>query len=358
MFSSTAYAASATLPIQASDIAASWDTLYLFLFWLSVLFFIGIVGAMVWFCIKYRSGKGLKTKYMTGNHLLEAVWIVLPTVLLMVIFGWGYSVYHSMTQAPTDAMEIRVIAKQWLWQFQYDDGRVTAGEVYVPLGKPVKFLMTSEDVIHSFFLPTFRVKQDVVPGMYTSVWIEAKVPGKHQIYCAEYCGTSHSGMLGKLIVLDEQQWKDWSAGKKLGEIPDARDYVEGASAQKISVSQAAPEAAPQIETVSLSEQGRRTFELKGCVACHSVDGSPKTGPTLKNVFGHQVELNDGKSVLADENYLRESIEKPQAKIVKGYGSVMPTFQGLVSETEMTGLIAYIKSASKPVANAANPGGLK
>src|SRR5262249_32827474 len=160
-----------------------------------------------------------KPKYITGSHALEAVFVTIPTVLLMIIFGWGWVVYREMTQAPPDAMEIRVIAKQWLWQFQYDNGKVLTGEVFVPMNKPVKMVMTSQDVIHSFFVPNFRVKQDVVPGMYSSVWFEAKMPGRHKIFCAEYCGTAHSGMLGDVVVLTDEQWNDFMAGKKLGSIP-------------------------------------------------------------------------------------------------------------------------------------------
>lgn len=317
------------LPHRATELAASWDYLYNFLVWLSVFFFVLIVGGMIYFAYKYRSRPGLKTKYMTGSHILEIIWIVLPTLLLLVIFGWGYSVYHAITQAPADSMEIRVIAKQWLWQFQYDNGRTTIGDAYVPMNRPVKFIMTSEDVLHSMFVPNFRVKQDVVPGMYTSVWFEAKMPGKHQIFCTEYCGTSHSGMLGQVIALDEAQWKAWYAGKKIGPVPVAGRELGAADTQ----------AAP----VSLRDQGKALAASKGCIACHSDDGTTKVGPSYKGLFGAKVELADGSTVTADENYLRESIEMPQAKIVKGFQPVMPTFKGLLSETEMNALMVYIKS---------------
>jgi len=322
------------LPLQATDVAARWDSLYNFLVWLSVFFFVLVVGGMIYFAFKYKNRPGLKPKYITGNHTLEAIWIAVPTVLLMVIFAWGYSVYHDMTQAPSDAYEVRVIGKQWLWQFQYDNGKTTIGELYVPMNKPVKLIMTSEDVLHSFFVPNFRIKQDVVPGMYTSVWFEAKLPGKHQIFCTEYCGGSHSGMLAQVIALDEKQWEDWNAGKKLGPIP-----VAGRELTEADLTSAAQAEAPK----PLAEQGKTLFETKGCVACHSIDGSQKPGPTLKGVFGSKIELADGTTITADENYLRESIEKPQAKIVKGFQPIMPTFQGLMSETELNALIAYIKS---------------
>jgi cytochrome c oxidase subunit 2 len=329
------------LPIQGTDVAVRWDNLYNFLLVLSLVFFVLVVGAMIYFAFAYRTGQpGRKTKYVTGNHLLEGIWIAVPTVLLMIIFAWGFSVYHGMTAAPSDAYEIKVIGKQWLWQFQYDNGKSSVGELYVPLNKPVKLVMTSEDVLHSFFIPNFRIKQDVVPGMYTSVWFEARVPGKHQVFCAEYCGTSHSGMLAKLIVLDDQQWKDWNAGKKLGPIPDAGQEltqadIDAAKKQDASLAQMTP--------ASLAQQGKTHFETKGCTACHTIDGTSKVGPSLRGVYGAKVVLADGSMVMADDNYLRESIELPQAKLVRGFNPLMPTFKGVLNQSEINALVAYIKS---------------
>lgn len=348
MFFTEAYAG--TLPLAGTEVAARWDTLYLFLVWISVIFFIGVIGAMIYFVFKYSHRSGLKPKYITGNHLLEGFFVVGPTLLLLMIFGWGYSVYHQMSTAPTDAYEVRVIAKQWLWQFQYDNGRTTTAELYVPLNRPVKLIMTSQDVIHSFFVPNFRIKQDVVPGMYTSIWFEAKVPGRHQVFCAEYCGTSHSGMLAQVIVLTDDQWKAWNAGKKLPPIPDARELAENdsasadrktadVSADSVSGSQAAPAAAQ----LTLAQQGKNLFEVKGCVSCHSINGEQKIGPSLAGTYGSEVELSNGVRLVRDDNYLHESIVKPNAKIVRGYQSVMPTYQGQLTELEMNSIIAYIKS---------------
>jgi cytochrome c oxidase subunit 2 len=210
--------------------------------------------------------------------------------------------------------------------------------------------MTSQDVLHSFFIPNLRIKQDVVPGMYTSLWFEAKVPGRHQVFCAEYCGTSHSGMLAQVIVLDDDQWKAWNSGKKLPPIPDAReladnDTVSGerktaeAGSDQVSGSQAAP-AAVQL---TLAEQGKKAFEVKGCVSCHSVDGEKKIGPSARGIYGQQVELQNGVRMVRDETYLHESIVRPNAKIVRGYSAVMPTYQGQITELEMNSIIAYIKS---------------
>jgi cytochrome c oxidase subunit 2 len=333
------------LPLQGTDIAVRWDGLYNFLVWLSVFFFVLVVGAMIYFAVRFKSGRpGLKTKYITGNHILEGVFIAVPTVLLMVIFAWGFSVYHAMTAAPTDAYEIKVIGKQWLWQFQYDNGTTTTAELYVPINRPVKLVMTSEDVLHSFFIPNFRVKQDVVPGMYTSVWFEARVPGKHQVFCAEYCGTSHSGMLAKVIVLDDQQWKDWNAGKKVGPIPDAGHELTQADIDDWKKKNGALADGTRLTPVStLAAQGRSHFETKGCVSCHTTDGASKIGPSMKGLYGRQVTLTDGSQRAADDNYLRESIELPQAKLVQGYGALMPTFKGVLNPGEINALVAYIKS---------------
>lgn len=345
MFLKQAYAG--TLPLAATDLAVRWDHLYEFLIAISAFFFIAVMALMIFFAIRYRHRPGVKPKYLTGSHTLEAIFVFGPTFLLLLIFFWGYAVYHQMTQAPANAYEIHVIAKQWVWQFQYDNGRTTTAEVYVPLNRPVKMIMTSQDVIHSFFVPNFRIKQDVVPGMYSSVWFEARIPGKHQIFCAEYCGTSHSQMLAKVIVLTDDQWRAWNDGKKIENIPDARDVAANWDAQRRTAesdSIATGESASRFEPVlSLAQQGKALFQSKGCVSCHGSDGNNKLGPSLRGIYGHPVLLSDGSQVMRDENYLRESIEQPQAKVVRGYNPVMPTFQGLVNETEMNALIAYIKS---------------
>jgi cytochrome c oxidase subunit II len=336
----------ATLPIAATDSALRWDSLYNFLLALSLLFCVLVIGAMVLFAIQYRHRAGVKPVYITGSHALESLFVVIPTILLLVIFGWGYSVYHEMMTPPSDAYEVHVIGKQWLWQFQYDNGQTTIGKLYVPLNKPVKLIMTSQDVLHDFFIPNFRVKSDVVPGMYTSVWFEAHIPGEHQVFCSQYCGTSHSGMLAKVVVLDDAQWKDFQRGKKIGTLPDARDIVAGLDGDSKSLADrvSASQAAATLEPVSLVSQGKVVFETKGCVSCHSVDGSAKIGPSSKGLYGHKVQLADGRKLMRDENYFRSKIEDPQAQLLMGYKqSVMPTFKGLISETEMNALIAYIKS---------------
>lgn len=325
------------LPLQGSDVAVAWDHLYWFLLWLSVFFFILVVGGMIYFAVVYRKREGKKPKYIVDNHALETVWTVIPTILLMAIFGWGWAVYKEQITSPSDAIEIRVLAKQWSWSFQYDDGRMDTGKVVVPLGKPVKFLMTSEDVLHSFFVPNFRVKQDVVPGMYTSVWFKPKVAGEHQVFCTEYCGASHSGMLAKVYVLEPAQYELWKAGK-----PYEITGVKTPSTDLLKTAQSS--AAITLAALPLPEQGKKLVEAKGCTACHSLDGTNKIGPSYKGIFGHEQALMDGSTVTVDENYIRESIEKPQAKVVKGFNPVMPPYaKEQINESEMNAIIAYIKS---------------
>ncbi len=212
------------------------------------------------------------------------------------------------------------------------------------MNKPVKLVMTSEDVLHGFFIPNFRIKQDVVPGMYTSIWFTATVPGKHQAYCTEYCGTSHSGMLAKIVVLDDDQWEAWNNNRKLGAIPEAG--MELTSSDQVSDQLLSSSASPtkgETPGFSLVEQGKIVHETKGCAACHTIDGTVKIGPSHKGVFGTKIEMSDGKFALVDENFIRNHIENPKSGTVKGYGQVMPTFKGLITEIEMNALIAYIKS---------------
>lgn len=318
----------ASIPIQGTEVATRWDSLYYFLFWLSWLTFILVIGGMCFFLWKYRHQVVKKTQYITGSHLLEAIWIAVPTLLLFVIFVWGFSIYRSMVQAPIDSYEIRVLGKQWLWTFQYDHGKTTVGDLYVPIHQPVKLIMTSEDVLHGFFVPSFRVKQDVVPGMYTTLWFKATVPGKHQIYCTQYCGTSHSTMLGKVIVLDDQQWQRWLDNKPIQNLKEA---VETANP-------------PLVVQKSLVQQGKRVYETRGCVSCHASESyTSKIGPSLRGLFGKKVELSNGSSIVADENYIRTHIENPRVSLIKGYSPVMPAFKGLIDEVEMNALIAFIKS---------------
>jgi cytochrome c oxidase subunit 2 len=339
-------AQAATIPVAATDVAHSWDQIYWFLIWISAFFFVGIVLAMIIFAVKYRKSVHPKSKYIHGHTGLEIVWTVIPTILVLWIFWWGWNVYKEMTHAPADAMEIHVVAKQWMWQFVYKNGTSSIGDLYVPVNKPVKLVMSAEDVLHSMFIPNFRVKSDVVPGMYTYVWFEAKIPGIHQIFCTEYCGTSHSGMLGRVVVLTPEQWKDWMLGKKIDVDSLAADPTyPGYRANHLGEglpTAAAADGKPAGQ-LSLAEKGKGLTVSKGCVACHSADGSKLVGPSYKGIFGHEVKLADGSTVTVDENYIRESIENPTAKVVEGFAPSMPPYKGLVTEEEITNIVEYIKS---------------
>lgn len=341
----------ATLPVAATDVAQSWDSLYWFLIYVSFIFFVGIVAAMILFAVKYRKQVYKKPKYIHGHTGLEVIWTIIPSILLFVMFGWGWSVYHDMIHAPADAMEVRVIGKQWLWQFVYKNGESSVGDLYVPVNRPVKLIMSSEDVLHAFFIPNFRVKSDVVPGMYTSVWFEAKVPGIHQVFCTEYCGTSHSGMLARVIVLSDDQWKDWVSGKKIDvdSLP-ADPTFPGFRANRLGEGLPGSDVAKAPGTqLTLAEKGKALTASKGCIACHSSDGSKLVGPSYKGIYGTDVTVadnNDGgktKTVKIDDNYIHESIEYPQAKVVEGYPPSMPSYKGLVNEEEIASIIEYIKS---------------
>jgi cytochrome c oxidase subunit 2 len=245
--------------------------------------------------------------------VLEGLWTAIPFAITMIIFFWGASLYATLRRAPDDALPILVVGKQWMWKLQHMSGRREINELHVPVGRPVELTMTSEDVIHSFFVPAFRVKQDAVPGRYTTVWFEATKAGTYHLFCAEYCGTLHSGMIGQVVAMEPAAFEQWLAGAQPG----------GAD-------------------VPVAVAGENVFRAQGCGTCHRTDGSGQ-GPSLAGVFGKQIALASGETLVADEGYLRESILHPQARIVAGYQPVMPTYQGLVSEEDVMRLVAYVKS---------------
>lgn len=303
------------LPEAASSIASRVDNVIWFVTIISLVFFVFITALLVVFAIKYRRrSEDDETPYQVSHHTLEVVWTIIPSILVMVIFVYGFVVFEDLRTPPKDAMEISVTGKQWLWQFHYDNGKSTLNELFVPEGRPVKLVMTSDDVLHSFFVPEFRVKQDLVPGMYTYLWFKAIKKGEFNIFCAEYCGTNHSGMLGKVKVLSPADFEKWKTSKE--------ELIAGAN---------------------LVEAGAELYTKRACIGCHSIDGSPMVGPTFKGIFGRQETLADGQEITVDENYLRKSIYEPQAQVVKGYQPIMPSFKGIISDNEVSALIAYMKS---------------
>jgi cytochrome c oxidase subunit II len=297
-------------PEQASTISAEVDHLLYFLMAVSIFFTLLIFGAIFYFAVRYRrrSENELPHSVHTG-WALEIVWSVIPFGLTMVMFGWGASIFFRESRPPDNAMQIYAVGKQWMWKLQHMEGQREINELHIPINRPVKLLMTSEDVIHSFYVPDFRTKQDVVPGRYTTTWFEATKPGKYHLFCAEYCGTNHSGMIGWVYAMTPQDYQVWLAGGTTG---------------------------------SMAQDGARLFEDLACNNCHKPDGSGR-GPSLVGVFGSTVKLAGGGTVKADEVYIRESILNPAAKVVEGYMADMPTFQGLITEENVVQLIEYVKS---------------
>jgi cytochrome c oxidase subunit 2 len=308
------------LPSEGSTFAPDVDALFHFVLWVSVAFFAVIMVMTIIFVIKYRR-RGAAPVLTPGFHhhtTLELGWIFIPLVLVGIVFVWGFKGFMALNVVPKDAMEIKVSAQKWFWSFTYPDGFNTIDTLVVPAGKPVRLLMSSQDVIHSFYVPDFRMKRDVLPNRYSIAWFEAPNPGDHHLFCAEYCGKGHSEMHGRVRVLGEREYSEW---------------VE--------------KSAFSGEGMSLEEYGSHLFASKACITCHKLDGSAGTGPALPGAFGTQVQLTGGSTVLMDENYIRESILSPQAKVVAGFQPVMPTFQGLLKAHEIDALVAYIKSLQKP-----------
>jgi cytochrome c oxidase subunit II len=298
-------------PEQASTIAARVDTLYFFLVAVSVCFTGLIFSLLFYFAVRYRRRSEAEQPLpMVGALRLELVWTLIPFGLTMVMFFWGASLYFTVMRPPEDALEVYVVGKQWMWHFQHPEGRREINELHVPVGRPVKLIMTSQDVIHSFYVPAFRIKMDVVPGRYTTTWFEATKIGEYHLFCAEYCGTAHAGMGGRVWVLKPTQYEQWLGGG-IGEEP-------------------------------LAMAGERLFEQLGCGTCHRADAAGR-GPVLYGLFGTSVQLQSGERVLADERYLREAILNPRAHIVAGYSPIMPPYEGQISEEGLLQIIAYIKA---------------
>lgn len=305
------------MPPSASHNAGNVDNLYGFIFWLSVVFFILVIGPGAWFVYKYRLKKGEEhkpTPRITHHLGLELTWSVIPLLLCIVIAVWGFWDFMALGVAPADTEDIFVTGYKWGWRFEHRDGTKELNELHLPEGKKVKLVMTAEDVIHSFFVPDFRVKQDLPPGRYTSLWFEPIGVGEHQVFCTEYCGDGHSGMLAKIIVMTKPDYEKWA---KEGSGPEPGD--------------------------DMATFGKKLYAAKGCNTCHSVDGAALVGPTFKGIYAKPQPLVGGASVNVDEDFLRESILNPQAKIALGYNPVMPSYQGVLKEKEIQGLVEYIKS---------------
>jgi cytochrome c oxidase subunit 2 len=305
-------------PDQASTMARQVDALYIYLLLVSGVMTALIFLTVMLLAIKYRRSKGCVAQQIEGSTLLEITWSTIPLFVMMTFFVWGAVIYFQERTPPADATEIYVVAKQWMWKIEHLEGQREINELHVPVGQDIKLIMTSQDVIHSFYVPAFRIKQDVLPGRYTTLWFKATKPGRYHLFCAEYCGTQHSGMGGDIVVMEPQDYAQWMAGGP---------------------------------TAPLQDTGKQLFSSLGCSTCHRFDVQGR-GPNLQGVYNKPVLLEDGRTVIADENYVRESILNPTAKIVNGFKPVMPTFQGIVSDEQLNALVAYVKSLSRPATGTA------
>lgn len=303
------------LPVQGSTHAKGVDDLYMFVFWLSVVFFLIVTGLIAVFVVKYRRrGPNDRTGNLTHHMGLELTWSIVPLLFCIFIFFWGFRDYMKATVAPGDAMEINILAEKWLWTFEYPNGMRSIGSLHVPVGKPVKLIMQSKDVLHSFFIPGFRTKMDVLPNRYTEQWFQSDVPGVYDVQCAEYCGKGHSQMNAKIYVDTPAKYED---------------FLENGD--------------EEMRKMPLAELGKMIYETRGCITCHSLDGSRGQGPSWKGIFGADHSMTDGRSFKVDENYLRTSILEPQAMIVQGYEGIMPTYQGLLRDREILAVVEFIKA---------------
>ncbi len=293
---------------------ATSDAVMAFVHIVSLILLIGVTVAMIYFAIKYkRKSEDDETPLITHHTNLEITWSVIPLIIVFIVFAWGYKGWLEQRAIPDDAYEIQVSAFKWGWTFKYETGAQVGGEVHVPAGRPVKLVMQSQDVIHSFFVPDYRIKHDVLPNRYTYVWFQAEEPGESQVFCAEYCGTSHSNMLAKVIVHTEEDFQNWLAEQSTG----------GGGTP--------------------AERGENLISVQGCVSCHSTDGSEKIGPSFKGLYGREETMTDGSTIVADANYIRESILDPGAKIVQGYQNQMVSYEGRLSDDDISDIIEYIKT---------------
>ena len=300
-------------PTQASTLAPEVDNLYLGIVAITAFFAVVVVIFVVYFAIKYRDDTGEKVGApITGSMPLELGWSLIPFFISIGIFVWASVVFFHIVRAPDQTLDIYSTGKRWMWRFQHIDGQREINELHVPVGRPVRVVFTSEDVLHDLFIPAFRVKADAVPGRYSAIWFEPTQVGQYHIFCAEYCGTRHSGMIGTVYVMEQADYQAWLSG--------GGGLTGG----------------------TMLQQGEALFTQLACVTCHLPDGKGR-GPSLVGVFGSTVTLDNGSTVTADESYLRESILTSQAKTVKGYEHIMPTFQGLINEDGVAALIEYIKS---------------
>jgi cytochrome c oxidase subunit 2 len=318
------------LPEEASAYAASVDRLHFFVITTTLVAAAGVFGTALVFFVRYRRRSDTDpTPHVTPRAVHEVLFVGVPLAFFLLWFAIGYPMFVSLQAPPKGAMDVYVQGKQWMWKFAYRGGPNSVDVLRVPAGRPVRLLITSRDVIHSFFVPALRVKQDALPGRYTQTWFQADKPGRYEILCTQYCGLAHSGMLAELVVMPAADFDAWSAVQRRG-LSEAQD--------------ANPVAGEPVRPASnLVGEGERVAAEQGCLKCHSIDGSRHIGPTWVNLYGRQEKLTTGKLVLADEAYLTKSMMDPGADVVAGYQNVMPTYQGRLAPPEAAAIVEYIKS---------------
>ncbi len=303
------------MPEQGTQLAKQVDNLYGFLIVVSFISCAILIVGMIYFAVKYkRKSANDKTAYITHDYRLEVLWSVIPLIIFLVVFAWGWVVYHDMRAMPKNALEIQVTGKQWAWTAEYKNG-VKATEIVVPINKDVKLILASEDVIHSFYVPSFRIKQDAVPGRYTALWFNAEKLGEFHVFCTELCGSGHSSMITKLKVVSQEDFDKWLINES------------------------------EVGLLPLAQRGAKHFQTRACASCHNVQSSEaKIGPSLYQRWGKEFTKADGAKIVFDENHVRESILLPQAQIAAGFSkpSSMPSFQGQLSESELSAIIEYVK----------------
>lgn len=313
-----ALAARQWMPEPATQVAKDVDALFYLITGVSVFFFVLVVGLCVFFVVRYRRRhEGQRTAAIRGSFPIEVAWAVVPALFLLLFFVLGFRGFMDQSVPPRNALDIRATGQKWFWSFDYPKLGINSTELAVPVGRAVRLTMSSQDVIHSFYVPAFRIKRDVLPNRYTVLWFEPTQVGTYDVFCAEYCGTSHSKMLTQIKVMSESDYQKWV---------DSGGGLSG-------------------EGMSSVEFGQVLYKQKGCATCHSTDGTQKTGPSLAGKFGKQEHMTSGAVVQVDDNYLRDSIMDPASQVVQGYTAVMPTFKGKLTDAQLNALIDYIKSLS-------------
>jgi cytochrome c oxidase subunit 2 len=332
------------LPDQASTFAKDVDQLHYFVILTTFIMSTAVGLTAIFFFVRYRRrSESQTTPHIEPPLWMEALFVGIPLSFFLLWWVLGYKEYVRQTTPPSDAMDVYVMGKKWMWKFAYPDGPNAVNVLHIPAGKPVRLLMTSRDVIHSFYVPEFRIKQDVLPGRYTQTWFQAIAPGRYQILCSEYCGAGHSIMRGEVIVMKLSDYEDWLQTERRGALATKQDSAPTTQ-----------EFVPPLG--NLVEQGKRVSAEAGCLKCHSIDGERHIGPTWQDLYHRQEKLTDGSTVDADEGYITESIMDPAAKVVAGYQPVMPSYQARLAAPEIAAIVEYIKSLQSNAVRTTSSGG--